>query len=244
MAPKAKKKAKASLPKPKTHLTRLYDTFENRCHLKTRGVRDIFGRCFICENEKNRRRYFVCNCTKLIRVVPCAWCCAEIIKQQPMNRLMNYNEIPCSCNAWLLKTDTKKLVTGTKHAKQQVAKMESITLNEWVLKHNAHFCPTPGCNGVYEQAKRCPRIHQGKESWNKCVACEYTYCVKCCIFSNDKENPVCKCDAGNKEETGAEYTQCPWCLNKVYKYEGCNSVGCVCGKSFCYLCGTYECICK
>lgn len=244
MAPRAKTrsqvKAKAKA-KPKVHLTRLYDTFDNRCFLKARGFYRIFEECLICANHK--RRYFLCNYTKVVKQMPCAWCCAETIKQAPMNRLMRNNDFPCPCLAWLLKTETKKLVTGAKHAKQQIAKVERIILNEWVFKNNAHFCPTPDCSGVYEQAAGCPRIHQSKW-WNKCVACEHTYCTKCCIFSKDKENPVCICKTGKKEELGSEYIQCPKCLNKVYKYDGCNSVVCVCGAAFCYKCGQNPCICS
>jgi hypothetical protein len=116
-------------------------------------------------------------------------------------------------------------------------------------------CPTPGCTFMFAWDPANRKL--------QCPKCNHAYCVvckaRCCSLAGgalvrSRSPPAqtdwhrgVRCEARGEREEQAEFEKaamrghfkkCPRCSVWVEKAEGCDSMRCRCGASFCYRCGS------
>jgi hypothetical protein len=89
-------------------------------------------------------------------------------------------------------------------------------------------CPTPNCT-IYKVSEKKNLRHQ-------CQVCSRSYCESCQKYPH--QNVSCLDAENQKVEDFSSFAhKCPSCGSWVEKNGGCNRLTCVCGNSFCWICG-------
>jgi hypothetical protein len=85
--------------------------------------------------------------------------------------------------------------------------------------------------------KRPSSFHHGVATRHFCHGCSFQLCLGC----GKEYHGTSPCDVSLDEQSefliNQDCKNCPQCDVKVYKYEGCNHMTCICRTEFCFLCG-------
>ena len=124
-----------------------------------------------------------------------------------------------------------------------LVKYESFTLQNFLRKSSGaptFFCPTAGCEFAAEKA------HNQQQERFECPSCSKVYCLKCDLEWHGRDS--CE-EAAEKRDMSPDekkfrqiaakkgMKKCPSCKMWVDKNKGCNAMVCVCGCTFCWVCG-------
>lgn len=106
------------------------------------------------------------------------------------------------------------------------------------------YCPTPDCGYIFAWNEKEDDPHF------RCDKCTKHYCLHCKVpFHHGMTCISFKKANINKNKDDQLFLrfirqnrikQCPQCMRFVEKRGGCNSITCLCGNVFCYLCGKRE----
>ncbi|CAF2124438.1 unnamed protein product [Brassica napus] len=172
--------------------------------------------------------------------------CSECVKRYIEAKLLEGNRLTCphdGCHLELRYQSCVNLLTDElkKIWKQRIIE-ELIPVTERV------YCPNPRCSALMS-VKELSIIKSTEESGVRklCVKCREPFCINCKVtwhknISCDNYKILHPNSVANDSKLEAlanknMWRQCTKCQNMIELSEGCATVQCRCGHSFCYRCG-------
>jgi len=125
-------------------------------------------------------------------------------------------------------------------SKDDLSKYREFSLKNYLDLHSEEvsWCPTADCPFVF--------INEEKITDFTCPVCKERYCFNCMVKYHDGQT-CAEYKINNKFDKNdvkfidlmkaRKFKQCPKCHYWIEKSEGCNSMSCRCGLTFCYGCG-------
>jgi E3 ubiquitin-protein ligase RNF144 len=227
--------------------------------LKSLLLTGVPGKCCICQEDKDNI-FHLHNCTG---EAACIECLQEYFKHEVERKV-----IPITCHDKLCRheispSDLDVLLKRAEMEKFHRAGLESLVaplgvnnLGKKTKSNNSVsflHCPTANCPYIFTIDKNS--LHDDESYHLRCEVCREHYCLKCRVKYH--KNQSCMAYRKERLQVGGEdellllaYLQsrkvkaCPQCKRYVERTSGCSHMNCLCGCSFCYLCGSIKCACK